>query len=131
MDSHSNSTYSSSSSTSFSSSFNDDAVFEELLHYFLTSTQNADTPSLSSYFTNGDHHPSSLCSSGPHRHFCQNWSSLSSLLVVISQLLFNVPQLVFLQSTSSQNWSFFSAAAFDIVTELVFFLCRRHSDFLI
>ena len=58
-----------------------------LLHSFLTSRQNADTSSLSSYFTNGHHHPSSLCGSDPPRHFCQNWSSPSSLLVVTSQLL--------------------------------------------
>ena len=77
-----------------------------LFHYFLTSTQNTDISLLSSYFTNDHHHPSSLCSSGPHRHVCQNWSSLSSLLVVTSQLL---PT---------------GLLAVNIVTELVFLLCR-------
>ena len=79
-----------------------------LLHSFLTSTQNADTSSLSSYFTNGHHHPLSLCSSGPPRHLCQNWSSSSSFLVVSSQLLPTglLAELVFSIVTSHRHfWS--------------------------
>ena len=77
-----------------------------LLHSFLTSTQNAATSSLSSYFTNGHHHPSSLLNCF-QLVFLQNCSSPSSLLVITSQLLPTglLTELVFSIVTSDHHFS--------------------------
>ena len=124
MDLHSKFTYSPCPFTSFSSSFTNDAVFEHycflLLHYFLTSTQNADTTSLSSYFTNGHHHPSSLIHRHPSSLIHCHFAALAPIVTSVGtglhyrhfwSSLLNCSQVVFLQSTSSQNWPFFFAAA--------------------
>ena len=121
-----------------------------LLHSFLTSTQNAATSSLSTFFTNGHHHPSStlviasqllatgllaelvfsIVTSGHHFSTAPNWSSCRTGLLhrhFWSSLL-NYSQLVFLQNCSSQSSPLFvtpqllptGLLAVHIITELVF-----------
>ena len=88
-----------------------------LLHSFLTSTQNANTSSLS-------FHDISRMVTIIHRHFCQNRSSPLSLWLS----LLNCSQLVFLQNWSSPSSLLVGTSqllptglvAVNIVTELVF-----------